>query len=625
MSRQFLDAIFRAADVNFNPVPGALCYHYLAGTTTPVTTYSDAAMAVPHAWPVVALSDGTWPQIYLADGFYKIVIKTAAGVTLYTVDNVQQFPANIPSYATRAAFQAAYIPASVTHFTVAGLDYVVDASGTAITSANGVKGSPYWAILPAHFGDVSLSSTTNMSTILQAAITYACSLTDANTGFLITKGPGRVDLNGRLYALSAGLTVNRGIIIENGSMVALSGFTGTYMIDIVAGAENARLQDLYLDGGLSGTTRYADLIRVNADRVRIENVYGVHFPNYGLYVFSSQEIRVTNCVFREWMYTDVGTADGTLRTAKAIAAEDADGIYSNCVAAQSKYPLYVKGALNLFIGCHFYNGGSTVPHDSDVVRILPYSSNNNFSGCYFDNGSFTIERTDSQDISVTITGCQFQRSGAGTNLQFISYVTSQTNEAMLGLSVVGCKFNSGSPSFPYILATGAGTYVAEELRKFVWVGNTRSNGGVAGWISKHGPHAHITDETNWYLQQTEKSLHLGVDSANTGTLAKRNVVLEYGGLEAHLFQEDFISFGTGAVTGGGPALAIGMFSDDIAIRPHDGAGGTDPNNGIKWDAANQAWNILSKFMASGIPTSSAGLPAGAIWCDTGAGNVLKRV
>jgi len=90
MSRQTLDAIFRAADANFNPVPGALCYHYLAGTTTPVTTYSDAAMAVPHAWPVVALSDGTWPQIYLPDSTYKVVIKTAAGVTLYTVDNVEQ-------------------------------------------------------------------------------------------------------------------------------------------------------------------------------------------------------------------------------------------------------------------------------------------------------------------------------------------------------------------------------------------------------------------------------------------------------------------------------------------------------------------------------------------------------
>jgi len=102
MSRQTLDAVFRAADANFSPVPGGLCYHYVAGTTTPIETYSDVAMTAPHSWPVVALVDGTWPQIYLADGIYKIVIKTAADVTLYTVDNVRQFQVNAPTYGIQA-------------------------------------------------------------------------------------------------------------------------------------------------------------------------------------------------------------------------------------------------------------------------------------------------------------------------------------------------------------------------------------------------------------------------------------------------------------------------------------------------------------------------------------------
>jgi len=163
MSRQFLDAIFRAADSNFNPVPGALCYHYIAGTTTRVDTYSDAAMAVPHAWPVVALSDGTWPQIYLPDGTYKIVIKTAAGVTLYTVDNVLQVSSGGLTFDTLALASSSFVPTTTKYATVAGLDYVQDASGTAWQSSNGVKFSPFGTIMPAHWAANTTPFTTDMS------------------------------------------------------------------------------------------------------------------------------------------------------------------------------------------------------------------------------------------------------------------------------------------------------------------------------------------------------------------------------------------------------------------------------------------------------------------------------
>ena len=163
MSRQFLDAIFRAADANFNPVPGALCYHYLAGTTTPVTTYSDAAMAVPHAWPVVALSDGTWPQIYLPDGTYKVIIKTSAGVTLYTVDNVLQVSSGGLTFDTLALAASSFVPTTTKYATVAGLDYVQDASGTAWQSSNGVKFSPFGTIMPAHWAENTVPFTTDMS------------------------------------------------------------------------------------------------------------------------------------------------------------------------------------------------------------------------------------------------------------------------------------------------------------------------------------------------------------------------------------------------------------------------------------------------------------------------------
>ena len=81
-----------AVDGNGKPYAGARAFFYVTGTTTPKTTYSDYALSVPNANPVVADSNGLFPSIFLAtDTRYRVVMKTsvAAGdVTLYTQDDV---------------------------------------------------------------------------------------------------------------------------------------------------------------------------------------------------------------------------------------------------------------------------------------------------------------------------------------------------------------------------------------------------------------------------------------------------------------------------------------------------------------------------------------------------------
>lgn len=91
MARFLFEAYPRGADANNDPASGAKLYVYEAGTTTPVTVYSDKAMTVAHAIPVVADASGAWPEIYAPDGQYKVVITNAYDVTLQTVDNVSQF------------------------------------------------------------------------------------------------------------------------------------------------------------------------------------------------------------------------------------------------------------------------------------------------------------------------------------------------------------------------------------------------------------------------------------------------------------------------------------------------------------------------------------------------------
>ena len=56
-------------------------------------------------------------------------------------------------FATRAAFTSATIPSWVTSWTIGTLRYVRDTSGTAVTSANGVKGSPDGDVYAEHFAD----------------------------------------------------------------------------------------------------------------------------------------------------------------------------------------------------------------------------------------------------------------------------------------------------------------------------------------------------------------------------------------------------------------------------------------------------------------------------------------
>lgn len=70
------------------PYPGALLYFYTAGTTTPLNTYSDKDLTTPNAHPVVADANGLFGQIFLGSGTYDVVLKTSAGATVWTAEDV---------------------------------------------------------------------------------------------------------------------------------------------------------------------------------------------------------------------------------------------------------------------------------------------------------------------------------------------------------------------------------------------------------------------------------------------------------------------------------------------------------------------------------------------------------
>ena len=69
------------------PLAGGFVYTYVAGTTTPQATYTDAAASTPNSNPIVLDSRGE-ANIWLTGASYKFKLTDANGTEIWTVDNI---------------------------------------------------------------------------------------------------------------------------------------------------------------------------------------------------------------------------------------------------------------------------------------------------------------------------------------------------------------------------------------------------------------------------------------------------------------------------------------------------------------------------------------------------------
>lgn len=80
---------YQKQDGNGLPLSGATLTFYRAGTTTKITIYQDSQATTPHANPITADATGSFPAIFLTTvDNYKFILKTAAAVTVQTVDRI---------------------------------------------------------------------------------------------------------------------------------------------------------------------------------------------------------------------------------------------------------------------------------------------------------------------------------------------------------------------------------------------------------------------------------------------------------------------------------------------------------------------------------------------------------
>lgn len=81
MSDQHDFSPVRALDENGLPVPGALAYFYIPGTTALRPVYADEAETILHPSPLVANSAGVFPAVWSSQ-LLKCDVRTPAGVSL---------------------------------------------------------------------------------------------------------------------------------------------------------------------------------------------------------------------------------------------------------------------------------------------------------------------------------------------------------------------------------------------------------------------------------------------------------------------------------------------------------------------------------------------------------------
>jgi len=76
------------------PLTAGLLYTYQAGSTTPLTTYTDPSGLIANTNPIVLGVDGRPPsEIWFADGYnYKFVLADSANVVIATYDNLYGIP-----------------------------------------------------------------------------------------------------------------------------------------------------------------------------------------------------------------------------------------------------------------------------------------------------------------------------------------------------------------------------------------------------------------------------------------------------------------------------------------------------------------------------------------------------
>lgn len=204
---------FTAMDSNGDPISAGKLCTYLAGTTTPASTYTSSALSTPNTNPVIMDSAGR-AVVYLTPGVsYKFLLLTAGtdttcatGATVWTQDNVAAVPASASSLdvlgtvgETVTAGQAVYLSDGSGGLT-SGSWYKADADNS-YSSTSAVVGVVPAGLTISTAGTIRLGGVVTGLSSLTAGLPY---YVGATAGALVTSLTGVANV--RLVGVASGAT-----------------------------------------------------------------------------------------------------------------------------------------------------------------------------------------------------------------------------------------------------------------------------------------------------------------------------------------------------------------------------------------------------------------------------------
>ena len=165
-----------------NPLNGGKIYTYAAGTSSPQATYTDSALTVPNANPIILNAAGRCVIYLPTNTGYKFVVNTSADVLVYSIDNV-----SLISVATPPAPQAVPTGAILAYGAVTAPSGYVLCDGSAIDRT---VYAALFAVLGTTYGAGDGSSTFNVPDMRQR---FVLGKATSGTGAALGATGGAID------------------------------------------------------------------------------------------------------------------------------------------------------------------------------------------------------------------------------------------------------------------------------------------------------------------------------------------------------------------------------------------------------------------------------------------------
>lgn len=247
-------------DANWNPLIGGKIYTYAAGTLTPKTTYQDTALTIANTNPTVANARGE--VLMYGAGAYRVILKDAAGNTIYDVDNIESSQSIVDSLRQDLGQASG---ANIVSFQQLGAGAVTRALQTELRET--IKLTQYFVLV-------------------EASIAPAF-----ERAFAAFTRPGELQIPQGFYNLAAQVTVRRDIPIK----IRGAGINSTIIFYSGAGVISSMFTQT---GGISDTLELSDMTLLGNGKAQAgfssENIIASLFKNLSIQGTTVAAIRTNN-------------------------------------------------------------------------------------------------------------------------------------------------------------------------------------------------------------------------------------------------------------------------------------------------------------------------------------------